>query len=93
MYKAIGNKIIVELRDRDSCGVRKTDGGILLTDNSVMETSHSVLQCHVLNASYNIASTYGIKEEDVVLAKKHTLQKIDGNVYAVNINDVEGIIQ
>jgi len=58
-----------------------------------METSHSILQCHVLNASDSIVATYGINKEDIVLAKKHTLQKIDGNVYAVNINDVEGIIQ
>lgn len=92
MYKAIGNKIIVELRDRDSFGNKKLESGILITDQAAMETSHSVLQCHVLNASDSIASTYGIKQEDIVLAKKHTLQKIDGNVYAVNINDVEAVI-
>ena len=92
MYKAIGNKLIVELRDRDSSGVRKTDGGILLTDHSSMETSHSVLQCHVLSVSESVEWSHGIKEEDIVLAKKHTLQKIDGNVYAVNINDVEAIL-
>ena len=92
MYKAIGNKIIVELRDRDSSGVRKTDGGILLTDHSAMETSHSVLQCHVLSVSESVTWSHGIEVDNVVLAKKHTLHKIDGNVYAVNINDVEAII-
>lgn len=93
MYKAIGNKIIVELRDRDESGVRKTEGGILLTDHSAMETSHTILHCHVLSSSEKISSLYGINKDNVVLAKKYTLQKIGGNVYAVNINDVEGIIQ
>lgn len=93
MYKAIGNKIIVELRDRDESGVRKTEGGILLTDHSAMETSHTILQCHVLSVSESVTWAYGVEVDNVVLAKKHTLQKIDGNVYAMNINDVEGIIQ
>lgn len=92
MYKAIGNKIIVELRDRDKSGVRKTEGGLLLTDRSAMETSHSVLQCHVLSSSEKISSLYGINKENIVLAKKHTLQKIDGNVFALNINDVEAVL-
>lgn len=92
MYKAIGNKIIVELRDRDESGVRKTEGGLLLTDQSAMETSHTILHCHVLNSSEKISSLYGINKDDVVLAKKHTLQKIDGNVFAVDINSVEVVL-
>ena len=92
MYKAIGNKIVVELRDRDESGVRKTEGGLLLTDKSAMETSHTILHCHVLSISEKISSLYGINKDDVVLAKKHTLQKIDGNVYAVDINSVEAVL-
>lgn len=92
MYKAIGNKLIVELRDRDDFGNKKLESGILITDQAAMETSHSVLQCHVLSVSESVEWSHGIKEEDIVLAKKHTLQKIDGNVYAVNINDVEAVM-
>lgn len=92
MYKAIGNKLIVELTDRDEHGNRKTDGGLILTDKGSLETPHTVLQATVVSVPDVIKTSYGIEVGNVVLAKKHTLVKIEGNVYCLVVNDVEAVL-